>query len=237
MSDTDFNPFDPENFVVSSALNGVTGKVAVAEFMKTNYGGKAERESTVFRVVVEAANLEKPRELLISCGDIQPSKDGVTADVVGPFFVGKINKGSNLATFIDALKAGGFDLKLFAKAGGDALVGALITFKAIEKTIGRGKDRQVKTYDVPATFVGFEGQATAAVADLSELKTKLAEAIKAAVANNGGELPRGQLSAKLAGVLKDEPNKAGALGLLVDEGFLSSIEGIAYDKKTLKATA
>jgi len=227
------NPFDDDNFVVSSALNGVTGKVTLAEFAKKAGKTPEDGEYTILRVVVEAEGLDKPRELQISGGAVEPSKDGETKDVVGPFFTGKVNKTSNLAAFLSALKASGFPMAKMAKSGAAALEGALITFKAVESKFYSKKDKKevVSTKDLPAAFVGFDGEVAVAVEDLSELKATIGAAIKEAVEAAGGVLPRGQLSAKLAPVLKDIPNKSKALGLLVDESFLASIEGVGYDKK------
>lgn len=237
------NPWEPENAVVSSALNGVTGKVTAAEFIRKQ--GKKDvvtgefSEYTVLRVVVEAANLEKPRELHIGCGDLRPSKDGATVDIQGPYFVGgKINKSSNLFIFVENLKAGGFPMPRFAKMGADALVGGLITWKAIERSFGKGKDRTTSTYDMPAGFVGFEGEIQQVAEDTGELKAQLAaEIAKVVKAADGGVLPRGQLSVKLAGFLKETSNKSAALGLLVNDEFLAGIDGVAYDKKTFTARA
>jgi hypothetical protein len=233
------NPWEPENAVVSSVLNGVTGKVVAAEFIrkqgkKNEKTGEEGSEYTVFRVVVTAEGLAKPRELLIGSGSLKPSKDGITEDVVGPFFVGKINKSSNFYTFVESLKAAGFPMQRFAKAGGDALIGSLITWKAIEKTFGRGKDAQTNTYDMPATFLGFEGEVAQQKVDDTELRATLTAAIQKAVSETG-TLPRGQLAIKLAPVLKDVTNKAAALGLLVNDDFLAGIDGVAYDKKTFTA--
>lgn len=257
--------FDPSNFVTSSALNGKRGVVREAVFIRHNYGGKIADEVTALKVVVTSPELEKPRTLLIAGGDIMPAirvadptkPRGFRLDenVAGPFFKGTINRQSNIADFLNFLKSSGFDFAKLDAAGVDSLVNQAFNWRAYEK--GKGKDARV--YDVPSEYVGAEappaegqpvaggvavavgvaGVAAPQAASDDELKGLVAAALVEALQANGGELSRSQLSTKVGPAILQRAGgqKAQAFALLINDAFLSSIEGVVYDKKTIKLAA
>jgi len=235
--------FDPDHFVTTTALNGRRGVVTEAEFIRHNYNGKYP-ESTAFKVVVNSPDLEKPRTLLIGCGALRPSEDGKTPSLIGPFVVGAIEKSSNVADFLKFLKASGFPYETLGKKGADALVGAAFTFRAFEKKVSG----EMKAYDVPAEFHGFEevvqsGEATevtlpsSAVANKEELEALARETvIKILKDRPNHEIARGQLSITVGPALAGDSRRVQVLGVLTQDSFLATIPGVTYDKKTLKLT-
>ncbi len=247
MDNQEVNPFDPANFKVSSPLNDKEGLVIDADFIRHNYGGATTDEHTALKAVVRAEGLDKDRFLLLGCDPLFPAvrlPDGkLDKAVVGPFLVGgSVDKGSNFGEFQQHLAASGFPINEFAAKGAKALVGALIRWKAVEKTIGKGKDRKVKVYDMPGTFIDFRevpeteltGETSAPVenvpASTDELKAQVAAAVIAMVEANG-EIPRAQLAIKVGPAFNGNPRKAEALAMMLKDEFLSAIPGIAYDKK------
>lgn len=150
----DENLFDPDTFVTSSPLNGRRGVIAEAGAIRHNYGGKIAEEVTALRIVVLCADLEKPRVNLIAAGGLKPSDRPSGAPTIAGAFLtgGKIDKKSNIADFLNGLKAAGFPVAQLGARGFDALQGADITWRALEKPQGKG---QTKTYDIPSEFHGY----------------------------------------------------------------------------------
>lgn len=258
------NLFDPSSFVTKTALNGRRGVIREAAFIRHNYGKPGEDSASALRLVVVSPDLEKPRVLLIAMGDVWPSTDGRTKSTSGNFIAGKIDKNSNLAMYLNNLKAAGFQMALMGAKGAAALENADFTWKAVEKKVSG----EFKAYDVPSEFHGyaaplseaektaiFAGQpqgggqeaaapggngavAASAEPEISdeELQSKVRLAVAQTVQENGGELARGQLSIKVGPKLAGIPRKTDALQLMIQDDFLGSIPGVTYDKKTLKTT-
>jgi hypothetical protein len=175
--------------------------------------------------------------------------------------VGAITNNSLVANFLANLRASGFPMaNLKPPTGFAALIGADISFKTVE--LGFKKGAPKNAYDFPGEFHGFvtperlaelkaaaasappseggngavhdEVVATAPPAD-DELKSAVSAAILTALrAESSGEITRGHLSQKVGPSLQGHPNKTRALALLINDGFLATIPGISYDKKTLQ---
>lgn len=258
VQDPDFNPYDSDNFVSTSPMNGRKGVVTDAEVVKWNYGGTRTDLTTALKVSVFVAEFDKPhKDLYFTAGGLEPSTDGKEKAIAGPYLLGAINKQSNVSDFLSNLKASGFPIAELAPSKGKgfgALKGAEITFKTIDKKIGKGA---TKPYDVPGEFHGFvsldnipakpantdatEGQtaptlapATAAPAD-DTLKAQVSEAIVAALRESpNGEIQRSQLSLKVGPKLSDPKTRSAALALLINVNFLSTVPGTTFDKTTIK---
>lgn len=247
--DPNFNPFDSDNFEVSSILNGIRGIIAaepVPEFKKYRnpnakpdpQTGQLPAEKTVLSFTVTSPDLQKPRELRISAGGAEPAKlvnGRLVADVAGPFIIGKLNKNSNVSDFFANLKAAGFEMVKLVPAGGvgvEALAGADITWRALEKTFEdfRTHKKDVRVYDVPAQFHGFDGVAAPGAADANADLETVRAAILAAV-QQFKEIPRSQLSIRVGPALKGNAN---LLGLLLKDETLAGIPGTTYDKKSIR---
>jgi hypothetical protein len=260
VNDPDFNPYDPENFIATSPMNGRRAVVVDAEAVRWNYGGTREDLVTALKVTVYVPDFSNPfKDLYFTCGGLEPSQDGKTKAIAGPHLVGGgIDRQSNLADFNANLKAAGFPLIELAPSRGKgffALRGADITWKTIEKSIGKKGSQKLKPYDVPGEFHGFvdlaslnlpdrnapaegvEGQAaapvavpvTAAPAD-DTLKATVSEALREAP---NGEIQRGQLATKVGPKLA-AADRARSFSLLIKDDFLASVAGTTFDKKTIK---
>jgi len=124
----------------------------------------------------------------------------------------------------------------------------------IERRISK---TETKAYDVPAEYLGKaqpeqavnalapEPDATVApataapsTADVDRIE-RLRSAVSAALAKNGGEILRSQLSVKLSDELKKEPqaDRLAMFALLAKNDFLATIPGTTFDNKVLKVSA
>jgi len=257
-TDPDYNPYDADNFVATSPLGGRRGVILDGEIIKHNYGGATTTLATALQLTVSIPEFERPSNPRYSAGGALPSLDGRTAAERGPHVVGKISKGTNLADFLTNLKAAGFPLGKL-KDGFGGLAGADVTFKTVEKKINK---KDIKSYDFVGEFHGFvtpeklaelksaaesvtvpvegapaEAPPIAPPAD-DDLKAAVASAIVTALrAEASGEIVRGQLSQKVGPSLSTHPNRARALALLINDGFLATIQGVTYDKRSLKLSA
>lgn len=244
------NLFDPSTFETKTALNGRRGVIREAEFIRTNYGKSNIEESTVLRLQVVSADLEKPRVLFIATGSLWPSTNGKDKASSGPFVAGgRVDKNSNLALFLNNLKASGFNMADMGSKGADALRNGDFTWRAVEKKVS-GAD---KAYDVPGEFHGYvegaadgDGSMPAALlggsnaAPAANSATVLADAqaaVVAALRANGNEIQKGQLGAKVQPLIASNPAKLDIFALLLKDDVLAAIPGVAYDKKTLKLDA
>lgn len=265
----DFDMFDTDTFITSSALNGRKGVIVEAEFIRTNYGKQDTPESTVARIVVVSPDLDKPRTLLVSSGDLYPSNTPGghgPRTLTGAFLTGgKINKGSNLADFVNGTRGSGFPMQELSARGLEALIGAAFMWRAFEKVI----NKKTKGYDVPLEFVGYEdisalkeklktqpatgfgsqvvtgptqGGASALSAEEREkasqaLKENVGHAVVEALQAHGGNIPRSQLSIRVGPRLQGLQNKAEAFALLISDQFLAGIPGVTFDKKSISLAA
>jgi len=252
--------WDESNFVTTSALNGKKGIVVDSEFIRTNYGKPEIPETTVWKIVVKAPGLDKPRALLISVGgELKPSVDLKAPSQAGPYLIGgMIGKGTNVADFITNLKASGFEMgRIRQRAVGDpgakGVLGAAFMWRAIEKsyTDSKTKQKKSKAYDVPSEFLAFEdipadlspAEAASAAAVVTNqergandaaLRESVAGAVVKALQANSGEITRGQLAIKVGPLLPPGPQRTNQLALLLNDSFIASIPGVTYDKKVVK---
>jgi len=249
--------FDPDNFVTKTLLNGKIAAIREAEFVRHNYGGKIAEQVTALRLRVTSDELEKqPKPILVACGDLYPSQDGKTKALAGPFLVGgKIDNRSSIATFLKNLKASGHP-GINNPRGATALIDENFLWKSIEKSVSK---TDTKAYDVPAEYKGKAAPEQAAVgvgADEApavpvgtepqvatesslEVAQSLREKVKAALVKFNGEIMRGQLSVRVGAELANEPQdrKMAMFALLLKDEFLASIDGVTFDKKTVKLVA
>jgi len=223
--------FDPETFVTTSKLNGRRGLITEAVFVRHNYGGKISEEATAARLTVVCDALPKPVVNLYGCGNLFPSEDRRTKAPSGPYLIGgQVTKGSNLDPLMRAIQTSGFPREKLKAEGLYALDGAEFDWIAFEKRAGK----EVKTYDMPAKFIGFAGgEAPVAAPDDSEIKMLVATALRAALEEQA-EIPRGQLVVKVGPKLGPVGNKTAALGLLLKNDFLAQVEGIVFDAKVVR---
>lgn len=243
-----YNPFDADNFEATSKLNGRRGVITEAEFIRHNYNGKADNDSTALSVSVKVEGYEKPSNNLYSAGSLFPSEEPTTLGsdgkpkggpqaLRGPFLTGgNITKQSNVASFLAELKSTTFPMKEFLEKGAKALVGADITWKSLEKKAGK----ETKSYDVPAEFHGFvsidkDGETSSSTPEASAAvdTQALVDATVAALKANGGSISRSQLSIRVGSQLPKEIDRSVALSYLLKDEFLSTVPGTTYDKKTL----
>ncbi len=262
----DYNIFDPSNFVTTTALNGKRAAIRPgAIFARRKYKDTDQESHTFLVITVDGPSLTQPRTNLIKTGANWPAIKDASGKLVraesGPFLAGRVEKNSNVSTFLSNLKASGFDMAGMGSKGSAALDNAEITWKAVEKKISG----EAKAYDVPAEFHGYvtadyfparvQSENTAVEADASTagvapagngavtapvdpavLEQQVIDAIGQAVAQHG-EIPRGQLSIRVGPLLKDNPNKAQAFSLLMSDEVISKVPGVMYDKKTIKPVA
>jgi hypothetical protein len=266
--DSGLDLFDPDNAKVTTALSGRKGVIQRGSaFIRHNYGGKIADMANALQITVVSPELEKPRRNLIGTGALVPGeKVGEHPDgrpkvrplpknvLIGNFIAGgALEKRSNFYDFLTNLKASGFPMAELSQKGAAALDGAAFIWKALEKRQGR----DVKVYDVPSEFLGFEevgaaedtgdavvtGDATvaasvapAAAPEVSkeEVKRVVAEAVVRALAKNNGAVPKSQLSIRVGPELKDYPRKGDALAFLLDDSFIASIPGVTYDNKIVR---
>ncbi len=276
MDEQNVDLFDPSSFVSSSPLNGKRGVVVEAVVKQTDFGKPQDGLVTVIDIKVAGGDLDKWRRLKsIRCGGLFPAtKDPVTGKLTkcepgksGAFLCGgAFDKKSNGADLFTALRTSGFPSGLTQGAGVAALLGADITWKCLEKKIGK----DTYTYDVPGQYHGHVDAATlsalqatlqqqetvldgggsvAAAAAASatpsmtteEIESILAEAVKATLTEMGAPIPRGQMGIRVAPKLGKVPQqqRGTAVGMLTKDEFYAKIEGVEYDKKEvrLKATA
>lgn len=201
--------------------------------------------------------LEKARVNLYGAGGLYPARmAGGARDVAGPFLVGGagINKQANIATFLTHLKAAGFPMAQLGQNGFAALDYAKVQWGALEKKISK---KDTKTYDVPVKFLGFvtpeevaglglearddAGSAVAqapaiaaAVVDDTEAREVLTAALKTALAATPNGIAKGQLSKTVGPAIQAHPKKAQMFSLLLKDDFLASIDGVTFDKTTVK---
>ena len=227
--------FDPESFVSSSKLNGRRATIKEAVAIRHNYGGAISDEVTAARLTIVCDTLEKPAVNLYGCGALFPSEDRKTKSIAGPFLVGgQVSKNSNLSDLMKALRSSGFPMEKIKEDGFKALDNATFDWIAFEKRAGK----EMKSYDMPAHFVGFEGEEAAPVTapETAELEAKLAEALRATLKETP-EIPRGQLvlkvGPKLSGLPKGQAMQL--MGLLLKDSFLAKVEGITFDAKVVKS--
>jgi hypothetical protein len=245
--------FDVGSFVTKTLLNGRKAVVREAEFVQHNYGGKIAEMVTALRLRVTSDELEKqPKPLLVSCGDLYPSLDGKTKSLAGPFLVGgKIDNRSGIAEFVKNLVASGHP-GINNSRGAKALIDEEFLWKSVERRISK---TETKAYDVPAEYLGKaqpeqavnalapEPEAAAApaasVPSNDEIATRLRAAVVSALAKNGGEILRSQLSMKLSDELKKEPqaDRLAMFALLAKNDFLATIPNATFDNKVLKVSA
>lgn len=248
--------FDVGSFVTKTLLNGRKAAIRESEFVQHNYGGKIAEMVTALRLRVTSDELEKqPKPILVSCGDLYPSRDGKTKSLAGPFLIGgKIDNRSGIAEFIKNLVASGHP-GINNPKGASALIDDEFLWKSVERRISK---TETKAYDVPAEYIGkaqpeqvvnaLEGGATetataaapaATVPSNEELAARLREITVAALRKNGGEIARGQLSVKLSDDLKKEAqaDRLVMFQLLAKADFLATIPGATFDSKTVKLTA
>jgi len=251
----DFDIFDPDTFVTTSALAGKIGVVIDARAQKGYADGKYP-DATTFRATVVSEELARPRTGYYSCGGAEPAAivDGKKVPAqFGPFLVGgAIDKQSTIADFLANLRASGFDMNLLKTKGFYALAGAKFVWKVVERRAG---GKSTKGYDMPAEFLGFvdltelaalaskdtdSSQTTEAPAVPAQSQEELAQlvsnALVEAVTEAGGELARGQVTIKVGQKLGavNQAAKAAAFTMLLNEKFLASVPGIVADKKTVK---
>lgn len=251
----DFDIFNPDNAIVSSALSGKKGVILPGSIvMRHNYNGQLAELVTAAVLNVYAEGLDKPRNLLISVGNLKPSETnlGVPAER-GPFLAGgaKLNKQSAFTDFLSHLQASGFPMATLREKGVAALDGAAFIWTAKEVKTGKGKDP--KTRDLPLQFLGFEdttglGVTTSPGPDASNGTSPVPAAVDPAVeaevtkvvlevlaAEPSKEIPRSQLAikagGKFAGLGAKRPQ---ALALLLKDSFLGGLPGVTFDKKTVK---
>lgn len=263
LAGADVDLFDPKNFVTATALNGKRGVIVEADFRRTTYGGKSE-ESTVLRVAIYCEELEKKFRInLVSCGGVWPSNtNNGDKQQSGNFLTGgRVENRSNIADFMRNRKAAGHP---GMPQGAASLVGADFTWKSLEKKINgelkaydvpaqyHGQVDIAPLKEKLAIYVNASTAAPAATAPVDaatvaaavatspaateELRVQLAQLVKDALAKApGNELPRGQLSAQVGPSIQG-PQRAQALVLLLKDEFLGGIEGVTYDKKSIKLT-
>lgn len=182
--------------------------------------------------------------------------------LIGP----SLDKKSVLAGFATALKKAGFPIGLLAPQAEDlqGMVGADLTFRAVE--VNYGGSIGAKVYDRPAEFHGRksaeevaaliaqipakveESEAATPIvtakvegaADIAALDSKLATALKAALAKNP-VITRAQLMLKVGPELPkagiETSQSPAAFARLLKDEFYSSVEGVSYDQKEVKLVA
>ena len=253
----DFDIFDPDTFVTTSALAGKIGTIIDARAQK-GYAEGQYPDATTFRATVVSEELARPRTGYYSCGAAEPAAvvDGKKVQAqFGPFLVGgAIDKQSTIADFLANLRASGFDMNLLKTKGFYALAGAKFVWKVVERRAG---GKSTKGYDMPAEFLGFvdltelaalsskgtddqaqaiEETTSAPAQSQEELAQLVSNALVEAVTEAGGELARGQVTIKVGQKLGtvNQAAKAAAFTMLLNEKFLASVPGIVADKKTVK---
>lgn len=252
--------FDPENSISSHPLNGKRGVVVKAEARRHSYGKADIPETCALFLTVYVEEFAKLRTEIYGIGDQYYPSDKFQGQptAIGPFVVGDkgLPKNSNTTMFLAELKSSGFPFERMSQ-GFKGLEGADLTFKTVERKVGKGV---AKTYAVPAEYHGIvevtkemlthgleespvvaEGEAPAPKSDDAYVREVTAKALKAALQENGGEIPRGQLSIRVQKELNKlgngSVNKPQALGLLTKDEFFTSIEGVTFDAKTIKLSA
>jgi len=231
MSNEDVNLFDPDNFAVSTPLNGALGTIKEVELIRHNYGGKATDEATGLQVTIQADHLEHDRVNLYSCGKaggLYPSDDGKTRAAHGYYFVGTPTKGTRYEDFMSALKKAGFDPAQMKDGGGFAVLkGKTFLWGVIERKVFG----EMKAYEVPTEYIKEEDAAgTAGDAEVEEqVRAAVVKALEATP-----EFPRSQITVKVGPLLAGIANRSAATTLLFSDAFLASIPGVTFDKKVLR---
>lgn len=252
--------FDPENAISSHALNGKRGVIVKAEARRHSYGKADIPETCALFLTVYVEEFAKLRTEIYGIGnDYYPSdKFQGQPSAVGPFVVGSkgLPKNSNTTLFLSELKTAGFPFEKMS-AGFKGLEGADVTFKSVDRKVGSG----TKAYAVVAEYHG-QKEVTKEMlahgleeihdeaptdapahtpADDATIRAATATALKAALKENGGEIPRGQLSIRVQKELNKTANgtidKPKALALLTKDEFFASVEGVSFDAKTVKLSA
>lgn len=238
--------WDPKAHTSGSFLEGKRGVIKDAEFVRNNCKGHCpERTVLQFRLELpDVAPEKQPFPVQIGFGKEQyPSVDGASKELSGPKLYSPTGKGVSKKSvghfFLVKLAASGFPMEKFGEVGAAALNGADVTMGALDRTYTIENETKESTYDVVTQFHGFVEVAGGAAAeatpeDETDAIAQLSEVLLAALAEHNGEIPRGQLSIRLNKGLKENPNRVKLLGMVTKDDVLGQIEGITFDKKTVK---
>lgn len=217
------NFFDPKSFSAGGFLDAQVADIVEIKATKFDYNGKVEPPANVVEMKIVRAD-GKERTEIFGTGASTPTEDGngVTA---------QLNKGCKFAQFLGYLGKTKFPMGNLGKDGLAALAGQRFVWKNVPVS---GKD-----FFVPDTYVGIaDGDAAATQQGEDDLRDLVGTLVLKAVRDAGGSLKKANLTQKLGAALNDSPEiKTRALGLALQDSYLSQLPGVSLDKGILTLIA
>ena len=217
------NFFDTKSFTAGGFLDAQVADIVEIKATKFDYNGKVDPPANVIEAKIVRAD-GKERTEIYGTGASAPTEDGngVTA---------QLNKGCKFAQFLGYLSKTKFPMGNLGKDGLAALAGQRFVWKNVPVS---GKD-----FFVPDTYMGLaEGDAAQSQQNEDDLRDLVGTLVLKVVRDAGGSLKKAALTQKLGAALADSPDvKQRALGLALQDTYLSQLPGVNLDKGVLTLIA